>query len=130
MRIVVNTSNVFPDSANPAVANFVDSLTKFTASPVFCPALIALYTLSAISPAAIPVSFDKLRIASDMSSTDITLSSIIVDTFAISSSKSIAIFPDAVAKVVSPIDTTDIFFPKLSIFSPAVSQAFANVSSL
>ena len=41
-NIVVNTSNVLPESANPAVASFVDSLTKFTASPVFCPALIAL----------------------------------------------------------------------------------------
>ncbi|GFI45776.1 hypothetical protein IMSAGC019_01089 [Lachnospiraceae bacterium] len=130
LRIVVRMSSVSPDSANPAVASFVDSLTKFTASAVSCPALMALYTLSAMSPAAIPVSFDRPMIASSISSTDITPSSMMVDTLALASSKSTAIFADAVANVASPAETTVILFPNCSIFCPALSQASANTLSL
>ena len=53
--IVVNTSKALPASANPAFASFVDFSTNASASTVFCPAEIALYTLSAISAALIPV---------------------------------------------------------------------------
>ena len=129
-NIVVNISSVSEDSANPAVASFVDSRTKLTASPVSCPALIALYVLSAISETAIPVSFDNSIIESDMSSTDITLVSIIVDTFAISSSKSVAILPAAIPNEPIPADTTDNFFPNFSTFSPAFLHADANLSHL
>ena len=82
-----------------------------------------------MSPAAIPVSFDRLRIASDISSVDITFSSIMVDTFAISSSNDIAIFPAAVTTPAVPAITVIIFFPTDSIFSPALSSAPVNTST-
>ena len=129
-NMVVKIFNVSPDSANPAVASFVELDTKLTASPVFCPAEMALYTSSATFPTAIPVSFDRSIMASFISDTDISFVSMIVDTFAISSSKSTAIFPAATPATVTAADTLDTFFPVFSIFSPAFSHPSANVFHL
>ena len=62
-----------------------------------------------MSSAAIPVSLERLTIASSISPTDICPVSMMVDTFAMESSKSTAIFVAAVAKVAIPADTTIIF---------------------
>ena len=54
-KIVVRISSELPASVNPAFASLVELVTKFTASPVFCPAEIASYTFPAISDDEIPV---------------------------------------------------------------------------
>ena len=80
---VVNTSSVCELSANPAFANFVLFVTKFTASAVFCPADIALYTSSATALAAIPVWFDSCIICCDNVPSGTSCVSAMVPTFAI-----------------------------------------------
>ena len=80
-------SNASPASAKPAFANFVEFSTKFTASPVFCPAEIASYTLLAISLELMPVWFDRLRIALSRSPNGTWDKSAMVLTFAIASSR-------------------------------------------
>ena len=89
-----------------------------------------MYTFSAISPAAIPVSLDKSSIAFFISSIGISVSSAIVDTLAIESSKSVAIFPVATPSPVMAAVTGMSLFPAFSkpapkffIFSP-VSASF------
>ena len=93
LRIVVRISSASPASANPAFASLVEFSTKLTASPVDCPAEIALYTFSAISVEAMPLVFESSNIDFSRSSIGTCVVSAIVLTFAIASSKSIAILP-------------------------------------
>ena len=108
-------------SAKPAVASFVACVTKFTASPVLCPAEIALYTLSAISVAAIPVWLDKSRIAVSISSKLTSVSSIMVPTLASAVSKLTAIVADTVPTPAIAVVIPIIFSPAPFILPPAVS---------
>ena len=123
--MVVSTSKAAPASAKPAFASLVELVTKFTASPVFCPAEMALYTLSAISLAEMPVWEDRESICERSSSRGTSVVSAMVLTFAMASSKSTA---DTAAAVPIPTTAAErgiivlpaaVSFPPMSfIFSP------------
>jgi hypothetical protein len=130
--IVDRTSSASPVSAKPALARSVAFDTKFTASPVFCPALIALYTFSAISPASTPVLSDNCLICFSRSEIGTSVVSAMVETLAIPSSKSQAIFVSAVPVAAATPETGMSFFPTpstlppySSIFAPASFMAWA-----
>ena len=143
-RAVVRMSVAAAESVKPALASFRDSLTKLTASPVSCPADMALYTLSAMSANATPVSFESSVIWFFNVSRGTAVVSAIVDSFAIESSN-----PDAMVAITVPIPTIGAvtfvvivfptsetllptscsFFPAASIFSAKVCGPDAFFSS-
>ena len=114
--IVANCMNCFEvfSSSVPVVWNLV--LTSPIASPT-------VDISSGIVPKALSADFVNPSSASPVAPVFVTMVS-----YPSSSSLNAAI--DAAPMPAIPAETTDIFFPKLSIFVPAVSQAVANFSSL
>ena len=131
---VVNTSSVCELSANPAFANFVLFVTKFTASPVFCPADIALYTSSAMALAAIPVLFDSSIICCDNVPSGTSCVSAMVPTFAIAFSYCCAActgpaYTAAATALIAPIvpSSCPFVFEMLCSTCCCLSFSFCNV---
>ena len=114
--IVANCMNCFEvfSSSVPVVWNLV--LTSPIASPT-------VDISSGIVPKTLSADFVNPSSASPVAPVFVTIVS-----YPSSSSLNAAI--DAAPMPAIPAETTDIFFPKLSIFVPAVSQAVANFSSL
>ena len=126
---VVSMSVAAAVSVKPAFASLLALATKVTASAVFTPPDMALYTDSAISFADCPVSSDSLSMAELISSIDITLESAIVDTLAIASSKLDALAITAVPTAAAVALTGLSFSPTPVIFSPAFLKPSATLSS-
>ena len=87
-----------------------------------------MYTLSAISVAAIPVSSDRFRMAVSKSLMGTSVSSAMVETFAMASSKLLAMVPATVPIPVIAVVTGIIFFPRLVDVSPIFPKAFPTFS--
>ena len=107
-KMVVNTSSVCELSANPAFASFVELATKLTASPVFCPAEMALYTSSAMADDAIPVVLESCMISLESCSSGTAFKSAMVATFAMELSYFMAACtgPAYTAAATAPITPT------------------------